>query len=299
MTAFNWRHRGNAAIKVKTLAHQHGISRTLLKQIKFNGGQLLVNEKPVYVTHLMQPDDVLTVILPPEPGSQRISPSFTPLDILFEDDHFLVVNKPAKVASVPSHLYPNDSLVNRVKGHLVATHAENQVTHIVTRLDRETSGVVIFAKHHFAHTVLDEQLKAHAIQKQYVALVQGQMPKRHGIVEQPIGRRPDSFIARQVRPDGKQAKTEYWVIKQMKQTALLKLQLHTGRTHQIRVHMSWLHHPLVGDFLYGRQTDPWIDRQALHCAAVAFENPFSGERVRCYAPLPEDLAGAVMFESSL
>lgn len=299
MTGFSWRHQGESPIKVRTLVRQHGVSRNLLKQIKFNGGRLLVNRRPVHVTHVMQPNDVLTVVLPPEPGNERVLPSFEPLDILYDDDHFLVVNKPALVASVPSHLYPDDSLVNRVKGYLMKTHAENQVTHIVTRLDRETSGAVIFAKHHFAHTVLDEQLKAQTIKKTYLALVQGTLNEHHGLVNQPIGRLPDSFIARQVRVNGKKALTEYWVIKQMKHTSLVRLRLHTGRTHQIRVHMSWLHHPLVGDFLYGHQMNPWINRQALHCAAVSFHHPFKDEQVTCYAPLPADFKTAIEFEAKL
>ncbi len=152
---------------------QNGISRTLLKQIKFQGGQIMVNSEARRVNTMMAAGDVLTVVLPPEIGSDRIVASATPLDILYEDAHFLVVNKPAKVASVPSHLYPDDALVNRVKGYLVRTHAPNQVTHIVTRLDRETSGVVLFAKHHFAHTVLDTQLKQHQIKKNVCLRHQG------------------------------------------------------------------------------------------------------------------------------
>lgn len=299
MTVFNWQYLGESPIYVRTFARQHGISRTLLKAIKFNGGDFRVNQQSVRVTHQLQPYDWLTVVLPPEPGSDRITPSFTPLHILYEDDHFLVVNKPAEVASVPSHLYPNDSMVNRVKGHLVETGAANQVTHIVTRLDRETSGVVLFAKHHFAHTVLDEQLKAHSLQKTYVAIAKGQFENRHGCIKAPIGRAPDSFIKRMVKPGGKPAFTEYWVSKQMRETALLRLQLHTGRTHQIRVHLSAIGHPLVGDFLYGQQTDPFIARQALHCARVSFYNPFANTRITCFAPLPSDMAKSIEFESQL
>ncbi|MBT9673104.1 RluA family pseudouridine synthase [Secundilactobacillus kimchicus] len=297
MTTFSWRYEGRAPMFVRTFVRQRGISRTLLKSIKFNGGDIRVNDEPVRVTRKLTQGDELVVKLPPEPGNDRIVPSFEPLAILFESEHFLVVNKPAGIASVPSHLYPDDTLVNRVKGYLVTTHAANQTTHIVTRLDRETSGVVIFAKHHFAHTVLDTQLKQHRLKKMYIALAKGRFKNRHGAINQPIGRQPGSFVKRMVRTDGKAALTEYWVVKQMRATTLLKLRLHTGRTHQIRVHLTALGHPLVGDFLYGQQTDPFIHRQALHCASVTFYDPFAATTVTCYAPLPSDLARAVTFES--
>lgn len=299
MIRFSWSYLGEVPIYVRTFLRQQGISRTLLKQIKFSGGDIQVNGQTVRVTHRMATGDQLTVTLPPEMASERINASRVPLSILYEDDHFLVVNKPAGIASVPSHLYPNDTLVNRVKGHLEAIQAPSQVTHIVTRLDRETSGVVIFAKHHFAHTVLDTQLKQHLIRKTYVCLAQGQFAERHQLIDAPIGRAPESFIKRMVRSDGKSAQTEYWRINQFRETALLRVRLHTGRTHQIRVHLSSLGHPLVGDFLYGRQTNPWIHRQALHCAAVSFYNPFSQQEVACYAPLPVDLATAIRAESQL
>lgn len=299
MTEFSWQYQAETPIHVRTFMRQNGISRTLLKQIKFQGGQIMVNGEDRRVNTMMHNTDVLTVVLPPEIGSDRIVASQTPLDILYEDDHFLVVNKPAKVASVPSHLYPDDALVNRVKGYLVRTHAPSQVTHIVTRLDRETSGVVLFAKHHFAHTVLDTQLKQHTIQKTYVCVVHGQLPDNHGVINAPIGREPGSFIKRAVRPDGRQALTEYWQIKRMPQAALLRVQLHTGRTHQIRVHLTSLGHPLLGDFLYGQQTNPWIHRQALHCARVSFYNPFAQEQVTCYAPLPQDFASLITHEAAL
>lgn len=278
---------------------QQGISRTLLKQIKFSGGRICVDGLQVRVTYKMQPGQQLEVTLPPEVPSDHLQVSNTPLDILYEDDHFLVVNKPAEVASVPSHIYADDSMVNRVKGYLMRTNAASQVTHIVTRLDRETSGVVIFAKHHFAHTVLDTQLKQHSLKKTYLCVVSGTMQQHHEMINAPIGRQPGSFIKRMVRPDGRNAQTEYWVVKRMRASTLLRVRLHTGRTHQIRVHMVSIGHPLVGDFLYGQQTNPWIHRQALHCASVSFYNPFAQRQITCYAPLPADLATLIERESQL
>lgn len=247
----------------------------------------------------MQRGQRLEVTLPPEVPSDHLQASDTPLAILYEDDHFLVVNKPANVASVPSHLYADDSMVNRVRGYLMRTHAASQVTHIVTRLDRETSGIVIFAKHHFAHTVLDTQLKQHRLKKTYLCVVSGIIESKHGVIDTPIGREPGSFIKRMVRQDGRSAQTEYWLAKRMPTSTLLRVNLHTGRTHQIRVHMASIGHPLVGDFLYGQQTNPWIHRQALHCASVSFYNPFAQRQITCYAPMPADFAAVIEHESSL
>ncbi|GAX01824.1 hypothetical protein C5L25_001803 [Secundilactobacillus silagei JCM 19001] len=278
---------------------QQGISRNLLKQIKFSGGRICVDGQRVRVTYKMHSGQRLEVTLPPEIPSDHIQVSNTPLEILYEDAHFLVVNKPAEVASVPSHIYADDSLVNRVKGYLIRTHAASQVTHIVTRLDRETSGIVIFAKHHFAHTVLDTQLKQHSLKKTYFCVVSGVLKVKHAVIDAPIGREPGSFIKRMVRADGRTAQTEYWVAKRMPATTLLRIRLHTGRTHQIRVHMASIGHPLVGDFLYGQQTNPWIHRQALHCASVSFYNPFVQKQITCYAPMPADLATLIKHESQL
>ncbi|WP_343031883.1 RluA family pseudouridine synthase [Secundilactobacillus folii] len=296
---FAWQYREDSPIYVRTFMRQQGISRTLLKQIKFSGGQIKVDGQIVRVNYKMQTGQKLEVTLPPEIASDHVAASATPLVILYEDDHFLVVNKPAEVASVPSHLYPDDSLVNRVKGYLQRTNAPSQVTHIVTRLDRETSGVVIFAKHHFAHTVLDTQLKQHTLKKTYLCVVTGRLHTTHDIIDAPLGREPDSFIKRMVRSDGRPAQTEYWRVKLMRASTLLRVRLHTGRTHQIRVHMASIGHPLVGDFLYGQQTNPWIHRQALHCASVSFYNPFAQQQVTCYAPLPVDFAKLIARESQL
>ncbi|MCH5463146.1 RluA family pseudouridine synthase [Lactobacillus sp. LC28-10] len=299
MIEFEWQYTGDSPIYVRTFMRQQGISRTLLKQIKFSGGSICVDGTQVRVTYKMRSGQRLKVTLPPEIPSDHLQVSDTPLDILYEDDHFLVVNKPAEVASVPSHIYADDSMVNRVKGYLTRTHAASQVTHIVTRLDRETSGIVIFAKHHFAHTVLDTQLKQHSLKKTYLCVVSGVMSQQHAVIDAPIGRQPGSFIKRMVRSDGRSAQTEYWVVKRMQATTLLRVRLHTGRTHQIRVHMASLGHPLVGDFLYGQQTNPWIHRQALHCASVSFYNPFAQQQITCYAPIPADFATLIEHENQL
>lgn len=296
MITFKWTVTGESPVHVRTVLMAHGVTRTFLKQVKFHGGVITLDGREVRVIAMAQPGQTVGLQLPPEPANDHVSTSFKPLEILYEDPHFLVVNKPAKMASVPSHLYPDDTLANRVKGHLTLIHAPSTVTHIVTRLDRETSGAVLFAKHHFAHSILDKQLKDSQLDKRYIALATGCIAADHQLIDAPIGRAAGSFIKRTVRPDGRPAQTELWVRARSKTATLLAIKLHTGKTHQIRVHCQSIGHPLVGDWLYGKQTNPWIHRQALHCARLRFYQPFLGEWITCYAPLPADMATVITNE---
>ncbi|KRN82071.1 RluA family pseudouridine synthase [Pediococcus ethanolidurans] len=285
--------------KIRTFLYQKGISRTLLKGIKFHGGSIELNHQPARVIETVVTGDVITLLLPPEVENDHVAVSNEPIEICYEDAHFLVVNKPAYLATVPSHLYSNDTLVNRVKGYYKRQNYESLVTHVVTRLDRETSGLVIFAKHHFAHSVLDKQLKRHAIKKIYLAVVEGHINQKHGLIDLPIAREEGSFIRRQVTSGemGRRSLTEYWVVKSLKEATLLRVRLHTGRTHQIRVHFSALKHPLVGDVLYGGSCSGYMQRQALHCASISFFNPFLNQQITVWAPLPKDLAAYLKQES--
>ncbi|GEL90110.1 RluA family pseudouridine synthase [Pediococcus parvulus] len=296
---FNWQVNVESPEKIRTFLYQKGISRTLLKGIKFHGGSIELNHKPARVIEKVDNGDLLTLFLPPEISNEHVSISNEPIEICYEDDHFLVVNKPAYLATVPSHLYANDTLVNRVKGYYKRQKYESLVTHVVTRLDRDTSGLVIFAKHHFAHSVLDKELKKHQIKKIYIAIVQGHMQQTHGLIDLPIVREEGSFIRRQVAMlgTGRRSVTEYWVTKSLRDATLLRVRLHTGRTHQIRVHFSALHHPLVGDVLYGGSCSGYMQRQALHCASVSFFNPFLNRQITVSAPLPRDVVAYLEQES--
>lgn len=288
----SWQVKVESPEKIRTFLYQKGVSRTLLKDVKFHGGNIELNQNEVRASEEVVTGDELTLTLPPEITNDHVAVSSEPIEICYEDDHFLVVNKPAYMATVPSHVYSNDTLVNRVKGYYQRQKYESQVTHVVTRLDRDTSGLVIFAKHHFAHSVLDRELKEHQIKKIYTAVVMGHLPQKHGLIDLPISRDPGSFIRRQVsaESDGRRSVTEYWVVKALRDASLLRVQLHTGRTHQIRVHFSALGHPLVGDVLYGGSCSGYMQRQALHCASISFFNPFTNRQVKVMAPLPKDLA---------
>ena len=275
-------------VKVKTFLKKHEVSKGLLAKIKFRGGAILVNDQPQNATHLLDIGDRVVIDIPAEEGFETLEAIERPLDILYEDDHFLVLNKPYGVASIPSVNHSN-TVANFIKGYYVKQNYENQQVHIVTRLDRDTSGLMLFAKHGYAHARLDKQLQKRAIEKRYLALVKGDgLLEKEGEIIAPIARDEDSIITRRVAKGGKYAHTSYKVIEQFGNIYLVDIHLHTGRTHQIRVHFSHIGFPLLGDDLYGGSLSEGISRQALHCHTLKFYNPFSGEEIGRASPLPTD-----------
>ncbi|BAP85932.1 23S rRNA pseudouridine synthase [Paucilactobacillus hokkaidonensis JCM 18461] len=286
---FSWTYQDSAPIKVRTFLGMHGVTRALMIVAKYHGGDILVNGQHVWTINLMQTGDQATLVLPDETASENVDSSDDPIDILYEDNDYLILNKPAGVASVPAHNVARaDSLVNRVKGYYQRQNYADQVTHIATRLDKNTSGIVVFPKHHFAHSAFDQQLKQHRVVKKYQAIVAGNLTVQHGLIDAPIQRDPESFVKRQVGAvAGKNSQTEYWRQRQGKRACLVSVLLHTGRTHQIRVHFSYLKHPLVGDDMYGGPD--WMQRQALHCGNLNFYSPFLQRYIEINCPLPADM----------
>lgn len=278
--------------QVKFFLYEQGISRRLLAKIKFQGGQILVNQVEENVLYFLQSGDEVTIVIPDEGEHETLLPDETPIDIVFEDDHLLIINKPTGVSSIPAQYHPNNSMANRVKAYYKRQNYVNQVVHVVTRLDRDTSGLMVFAKHGFAHAKLDEQLRGRTFDKKYQALVAGKVEtlKAHDWLRQRIGRDLTSIIKRQVIETGREAETEYWLVKKNEEIALVDIQLHTGRTHQIRVHFSANGWPLVGDDMYEGRMDLSIQRQALHCCDLQFRHPFTQEKLHFELELPEDMA---------
>ena len=281
-------------VKVKTFLKKHDISKTLLAKIKFRGGDILVNGIQRNATYLLDIGDRVVVEIPNEEDlNGKLEAVEHPLEIVFEDEHFLVINKPVGFASIPSAIH-SSTIANFVKGYYLSQNYENKQVHIVTRLDRDTSGLMLFAKHGYAHARLDKQLQAKTIQKRYYALVHGQgnlAPS--GDIIAPIGRPEDSIITRIVTRSGKYAHTSYEVVQSWGDIHLVDIQLHTGRTHQIRVHFSHIGFPLLGDDLYGGSLDFGIERQALHCQNLSFVNPFMEERLNLTSPLPADFQAVI------
>ncbi|MBF0779604.1 MULTISPECIES: RluA family pseudouridine synthase [unclassified Granulicatella] len=277
---------------LKHFLKAHKISKRLLARIKFNGGKIYVNHVEQTVRYTLQVGDIVTVVFPQEHAQDNVYVSNMPIDIIYEDDYVLVVNKPAGITSIPSYAHPNYSMANRVKGYYVRQAYKNQVIHVVTRLDKHTSGVMVFAKHQFIHALLDEQLRQGDVDKRYAALsekaIQGE---EHGVINAPIERAPDSLMLRQVSKtnQGKIAITEYWKQEEFKNGVLYYIKLHTGRTHQIRVHFKYKQATLLGDDLYGGAMDKGLDRQALHCYQLSFYHPITQDYMHFNAKFPEDM----------
>ena len=280
-------------VKVKTFLKKHEVSKGLLAKIKFRGGQILVNGQPQNATYLLDIGDLVVIDIPAEEGFETLEAIDYPLEFLFEDDHFLILNKPFGIASIPSVNHSN-TIANYIKGYYVKQAYENQQVHIVTRLDRDTSGLMLFAKHGYAHARLDKQLQKKAIEKRYFALVKGTgLLEPQGDIIAPIARDIDSIITRRVAKGGKYAHTEYKIVESFGDIHLVDIRLHTGRTHQIRVHFSHIGFPLLGDDLYGGSLEHGIERQALHCHFLSFYHPFLEEQLEISSPLPDDFKNLI------
>lgn len=290
---FTWQYQGMLPRKLRSVFKSFGVTSSLMKVAIFHGGAMYIDGEVAWAVDIVQPGQRVSLELPAEPANPQITAFPGAFKIAYEDDDFLVINKDAGVATVPAHnVEVQDSLVNRVKYYYVTNHYQNQVTHVATRLDKDTSGLVIFPKHRFAHAVLDRQLKHHQVQKEYVAVVGGCVSIKHGYVSAPIARNPESFVQRCVDPAGKESITEYWSSYSALKASVVRIRLHTGRTHQIRVHFSYLGHPLVGDEMYGGDCTE-LHRQALHCQKVSFYSPFKKQMITCQADLPADMQTVV------
>ncbi len=259
---------------LKSFLQRHQYSKKTISAIKHNGA-LIINNNHVTVRKMMMPGDELTIALPNETPSTYLIPSRNPIEILYEDDYLIIVSKPNYLNSTPSREHPHDSLIERVLyylnvGQLIDTSI---VPHIVTRLDRNTKGIVIFAKHGHIHHLMSTR----TIDKRYMCVCYGQMPL-NGVIEEPIARDSHSIITRKVDTSGKYAKTSFETVVAKPEASLCEIKLHTGRTHQIRVHFNYLGHPLVGDDLYGG-SHPKIHTQSLQCYKVTFIHPIYNREI--------------------
>ena len=272
------------------LAEQlEGISRSYLQ--KLIGDQLiLVNQKAVKANYKIKTGDQLLVQIP-EAAPIDIQPEPMDLDIVYEDSDLLIVNKPVGLVVHPAHGHYSGTLVNGLLAHCTDLSGINGKMRpgIVHRIDKDTSGLLMIAKNDLAHQHLAEQLKEHSIKRAYYALVQGVINEPAGLVDAPIGRHEvDRKKMAVTFKNSKEARTHYYVKERFARTTFIECRLETGRTHQIRVHMAYLGHPLVGDPLYGtRKNNLDFPGQALHAYALGFVHPRTGEKLYFEAPLPE------------
>ncbi len=267
------------------------LTGSVIRRIKWLPDGILLDGEKTFPNVLVKPGQVLDVAVDDPSRENIILAAPGPLDIVYEDDHLVVVNKQAGVLVHPVVPEQTDTLGNFLLWHYRSTGRTGTLFHPVHRLDRGTTGLLVVAKHPSAQTGLKNQLHTPDFRRTYLALTVGCPDPRSGTVDAPIGKAPDSPIAHQVTPEGQRAVTHYEVIQTFQDLALVRLVLETGRTHQIRVHMAHLGHPLLGDFLYGTEVKEVIDRPALHSHALSFRHPVTDERLSFTQPLPEDMAG--------
>ena len=255
-------------------------------------GLVLVNDAPCKANYKLRANDTLTVTIP-EPEPIDAIPEDIPLDILHEDDWLIVVNKPKGMVVHPAAGHPTGTLVNALLHHCGGSLSGiNGALRpgIVHRIDRDTTGALVVAKNDAAHTSLSAQLSAHSITRQYEAIVHGRI-REGGTIDKPLGRHPVDRKKIAVIPNGRRAVTHYDVLADCGAYTHISAQLETGRTHQVRVHMASIGHPLLGDTVYGRDKQPYkLEGQTLHAAKLGFEHPEDGRYVEFAAPLPEYFA---------
>lgn len=231
--------------------------------------------------------DIISANLDFDEESENIVSTQMKLDIIFEDDAFLILNKPAGIAVHPSILHYEDSLSNGVKFYFDSIGLRRKIRP-VNRLDLNTSGLIVFAKNEYVQECLIRQMNNHIFRKEYIAIVQGHFEQQSGSINLPIARKEKSIIERCVSPNGQEAITDYLVLKEFENYSVVKCSLKTGRTHQIRVHMAEVGHPLLGDTLYGVSSH-LINRQALHSYKISFVHPVSHESLEFVCDLPDDM----------
>lgn len=287
--------------------HVQNATRTKVQRA-IRSGTVLVNGKRVRSSHQVTPGEVIHIVLPKAPP-QDVLPEDIPLEIPYEDDALLVVNKPAGMVVHPAYSNYTGTLVNALLYHCNSLSALNDATRpgIVHRLDKDTSGLLVVAKTDQAHAHLARQFAHRTIDREYQALVWGVFKERSGIIEAQLGRSKMDRKKMAVVKEGKIAVTEYALLEQFPYLSLIKLRLRTGRTHQIRVHLAHIHHPVFGDPTYSGRQIAWgpgtpkqkaevqkllkvIPRQALHAKTIGFIHPMTGKRVTFDSSLPEDIA---------
>lgn len=262
-----------------------GVSYRQFSALKTWDG-LRVNGEIVHANHILSPGDVVEVFLE-DTAQKEVKPDQLPVTLVYEDDDLMIIDKPAPLACQCSPKHPEHTLENRLAWHF--RDVENFIFRPLNRLDKGTSGLLAAAKHAHATQLLQKQLHTPSFIREYLAVVEGHL-EGSGTIDAPIAKANDATIRRIIDPiHGKSAITNYTSVCFGNGRTLVRLRLETGRTHQIRLHLSHIGFPIVGDFLYGTEIDSLAERFALHSAYIALNHPITGERIERHSPLPPEL----------
>ena len=274
---------------------QESVSRSAAQSL-IAGGHVRVNDRPAKSGQRVRPADDVSVIMPaaPTPSTEIEGPAVQ-LSVVYEDEALAVIDKPAGMVVHPAPGHPTGTLADglRQRGTTWSQLGGEQRPGIVHRLDRDTSGLLVVAKTEAAHRSLSLQLQRRSLGRVYWALVHGSFREATGRIDAPIGRDPGHRQRMAVVDEGRAAITDFAVVDRMRRFSRLEVRLHSGRTHQIRVHLASISHPIAGDPVYGRRGDTVCDRPALHAQRISFLHPQSGQRCEFESPLPADLIAAI------
>lgn len=278
----------DAGLCVELFLRRRGYSRQNLVEIKRMPQSIMVNGVHYYMRQTLEAGDVLEVRIQETDSSEKIPAVYHPLDIVYEDEDIMVINKPADMPIHPSMNNYYNSLANAL-AYYFEQQGKPFIFRCSNRLDRDTSGLTIISKHLVSASILAQQVADREVHREYLAISRGSVTPTEGTIDVPLGRKDSSIIERTVDWEhGERAVTHYKVISQSNGHSLIALKLETGRTHQIRIHMKHLGYPLIGDYLYNPDME-WMGRQALHSYKMAFRHPITGEHMEFTAPLPKDM----------
>ena len=265
-----------------------GYSSANITAIKKMPNNVVINGQWVHMNRKLSAGEVLTVNISEDNSSEKIPPVKMALDIVYEDEDIVVINKPAGLPIHPSLNHYEDSLANGL-AYYYESQRKPFIFRCANRLDKNTSGLTVIAKHLVSANILSTMVKNRQFHREYYAIVRGTLAEKTGTIDAPIGRVDDSIITRQVDfENGERAVTHYEVIKEKNGHSLVSIHLETGRTHQIRVHFKYIGHPLIGDHLYNPDFE-YMNRQALHSHKIEFTHPISGSPMSFVADLPTDM----------
>lgn len=279
----------SAGLRVEQFLRRKRYSGQNLSEIKRMPKSILVNGVHYYMRQELSTGDHLQVRICETQNSEKIPPTKLPLDIVYEDEDLLVLNKPAGMPIHPSLNNYTNSIANAL-AYYFQSQGKPFIFRCCNRLDRDTSGLTIVSKHLVSGSILSDMTKYREVHREYLAIARGSVTPSEGTIQAPLGRKEGTIIERTVDWEhGEDAVTHYKVVKEANGHSLVSLRLETGRTHQIRIHMKYLGYPLIGDYLYNPDME-YMTRQALHSHHMEFTHPITGEHMGFTAPLPEDMA---------